>query len=72
MKPIDLICITHFHADHISGLPGFLLSMGNEGREAPVTIAGPKGIEMIVKSICVIAPNLPFELKFQELYYSKL
>lgn len=67
MKPIDLICITHFHADHISGLPGFLLSMGNEGREAPVTIAGPKGIEMIVKSICVIAPNLPFELKFQEL-----
>lgn len=67
MKPIDLICITHFHADHISGLPGFLLSMGNEGREEPVTIAGPKGIESIVKSICVIAPNLPFELKFEEL-----
>lgn len=64
LKPIDLICITHFHADHISGLPGFLLSMGNEGREEPVTIAGPEGIEKIVKSICIIAPNLPFELKF--------
>ncbi len=66
LKPIDMICITHFHADHISGLPGFLLSMGNEGREEPVTIIGPKGIEQTVRSICVIAPNLPFEIKFAE------
>ena len=27
-KPIDVICFTHFHADHISGLPGMLLTMG--------------------------------------------
>ncbi len=66
-KPIDLICITHFHADHISGLPGFLLSMGNEGREEPVTIAGPAGIERIVNNLCVIAPNLPFDIKFTEI-----
>lgn len=68
LKPIDMICITHFHADHISGLPGFLLSMGNEGREKAVTIVGPKGIEQIVRSICVIAPNLPFEIKFAETF----
>lgn len=67
MKPIDLICITHFHADHLSGLPGFLLSMGNEGRTDPVMIAGPKGLEDIVRSLCVIAPNLPFEISFMEL-----
>lgn len=66
-KPIDLICITHFHADHISGLPGFLLSMGNEGRTEAVTIAGPKGIERIVRSLCIIAPQLPFEINFAEL-----
>ena len=66
-KPIDLICITHFHADHISGLPGFLLSMGNEGRTEPVTIAGPSGIEKVVHSLCIIAPQLPFEIKFIEL-----
>lgn len=66
-KPIDVICITHFHADHISGLPGFLLTMGNADRTEPVTIIGPKGIERVVNSLRVIAPELPFELKFIEL-----
>ena len=66
-KPIDLICITHFHADHISGLPGFLLSMGNEGRTEPVTIAGPPGTEKVVQSLCIIAPKLPFPVIIKEL-----
>lgn len=70
-KPVDLICITHFHADHISGLPGFLLSMGNEGRTEPVTIAGPAGIDRIVKSLCIIAPNLPFEVICREVRSSE-
>lgn len=65
-KPVDLICITHFHADHISGLTGFLLSMGNEGRTDPVVIAGPPGIEKTVKCLLVIAPNLPFEVICKE------
>ena len=67
VKPVELICFTHFHADHISGLPGFLLSMGNEGRTEPVTIAGPRGLERTVRSLCVIAPALPFEIRFAEL-----
>ncbi|MBQ1640640.1 MAG: MBL fold metallo-hydrolase, partial [Lachnospiraceae bacterium] len=37
-KPIDTILFTHYHADHISGLPGFLLSMGNSDRTEPVTM----------------------------------
>ncbi len=65
-KPIDLICITHFHADHISGLPGMLLSMGNEGRTESITIAGPAGIGRVVRSLCVIAPSLPFEIQIAE------
>ena len=41
-NPIDTILITHFHADHISGLPGLLLAMGNADRTEPVTIIGPE------------------------------
>ena len=66
-NPIDVICFTHFHADHISGLPGMLLNMGNADRTEPVTIIGPKGIERIVNSLRVIAPELPFSLKFIEI-----
>ena len=65
-KPIDRICITHFHADHMSGIPGLLLSMGNEGRTEPLTIIGPVGVERVVNSLRVIAPELPFEINFIE------
>lgn len=58
-KPIDVILITHFHADHIAGLPGLLLTMGNDGRTAPVSIYGPEGIGKIVEALCVIAPRNP-------------
>jgi ribonuclease Z len=66
-KPIDVICFTHFHGDHIGGLPGLLLSMGNADRTEPLTIIGPKGVERIVRSLCVIAQELPFKIRFIEL-----
>lgn len=66
-KPIDVICFTHFHGDHISGLPGLLLTMGNAERREPLTLIGPKGLERVVNSLRVIAPELPFELKFIEI-----
>ena len=47
-KPIDVICFTHYHADHISGLPGLLLTMGNAERTEPLTMIGPKGLERVV------------------------
>lgn len=65
-KPIDIICFTHFHADHISGLPGLLLSIGNSERKEPLTIIGPKGLERVVSALRVIAPELPFEINLYE------
>ena len=65
-KPIDVICLTHFHADHVSGLPGMLLSMGNEGRTEPVLIIGPRGTRKVVSSLRIIAPGLPFEIEIAE------
>lgn len=63
---IDVICFTHYHADHISGLPGLLLSMGNADRREPVQLFGPKGLERVVNALRVIAPELPFPLIFNE------
>jgi ribonuclease Z len=66
-KPIDIICFTHYHADHISGLPGLLLTMGNAERTEPLTLIGPRGLERVVGALRTIAPELPFALKFIEL-----
>ena len=65
-NPIDVICFTHYHADHISGLPGLLLDMANSDRTEPVTLIGPKGLERVVSGLRVIAPELPFEVKLTE------
>lgn len=66
-NPIDVICFTHYHADHISGLPGLLLTIGNSERKKPLTLVGPKGLGKVVSSLRVIAPELPFELNLIEL-----
>lgn len=66
-KPIDIICFTHYHADHISGLPGILLTMGNAERTEPLTIIGPRGLERVVNALRTIAPELPFPIRFIEL-----
>ncbi len=69
---IDVICFTHYHADHISGLPGLLLSMGNADRTEPVTMIGPKGLQRVVSSLRVIAPELPFDIKYIEIEGNEL
>ncbi|MBR1598002.1 MAG: ribonuclease Z [Lachnospiraceae bacterium] len=66
-KPIDVICFTHYHADHISGLPGLLLTLGNADRTEPVTMIGPKRLEKVVNALRTIAPELPFDIRFIEL-----
>jgi len=66
-KTIDAICLTHFHADHVTGLPGLLLSIAHSGRTEPLTIYGPAGVAHIVRSLCVVAPEVPFRLDFVEI-----
>ena len=66
-KPIDVLCFTHYHADHVSGLPGLLLTMGNAERREPLLIIGPKGLERVVNALRVIAPELPFSIEYMEI-----
>ena len=70
-KPIDIICFTHYHADHVAGLPGMLLTMGNAERTEPLLLIGPKGLNRVVSALRVIAPELPFEIECMELTESE-
>ena len=67
LHDIDVIMITHFHADHINGLPGLLLSMAKCDRTEPVTIIAPMGAEHIIECLCVTAPSMPFSIKIIEI-----
>jgi ribonuclease Z len=69
LKDIGAILLTHFHADHVAGIPGLLLTIGNSGRtrDEPLTIAGPRGVQRVVESLRVIAPHLPFPVRYREL-----
>ena len=66
-KQIDVLCFTHYHADHISGLPGLLLTIGNSGRTEPLLCIGPRGLTQVLKGLLVIAPELPFPIHIHEL-----
>lgn len=48
---VSKIFITHYHGDHILGLPGLLQSMSLNGREAKLTIYGPKGLDKVKNAI---------------------
>ncbi|QHI73973.1 ribonuclease Z [Aminipila terrae] len=71
LSHLSILLITHFHADHIAGLPGLLLTLGNSGRKTPLIIIGPKGLEKVVQSLTVIAPILPYVVKIHELEEDK-
>ena len=66
-KAIDYILFTHYHGDHISGLPGLLLTIGNCERTEPLTLVGPRGLRKIVEGLLLIAPGLPFPIEYVEL-----
>lgn len=66
-KTLDVICFTHYHGDHVTGLPGLLLTIGNTGRTEPITIVGPPGLKNIVEGLLVVARDLSFEIILKEL-----
>ena len=64
---IDALLITHYHADHCSGLPGLLLALTKAGRTAPFDIWGPPDLIRVVTGLRVIAPALSYEVTLHEL-----
>ncbi|HEX3243974.1 MAG TPA: ribonuclease Z [Chloroflexota bacterium] len=66
-RALDAIFITHVHGDHVSGLPGLLLTLGNSARTEPVDIYGPPGTRRVVRSLRSIAPYLPYRVRVHEI-----
>jgi ribonuclease Z len=56
--------LTHFHADHVLGLPGMLKSFSLRGRERALTVHGPPGLERLFAALrpLVGATTFPVEL----------
>jgi ribonuclease Z len=66
-RRVGAICLSHWHGDHVAGLPGVLLSLANAGRAEPVAIYGPEQTAQVVAGLRVVAPVLPFDLVIHEL-----
>ncbi len=54
------------HGDHTVGLPGLLATIGNSGREEPLIIIGPEGIEKVINGLRTIVPYLPYDITIIE------
>jgi ribonuclease Z len=61
------IFLTHFHADHFLGLPGMLKSFALRGREVPLTLYGPRGLDELLRSLRRIFGRLSYEVAVVEL-----
>lgn len=66
-RRLDVICLSHLHADHVAGLPGLLHTVANAGKTDRLVIYGPKPTALVVLGLRVIAPVLPFEVEVVEL-----
>lgn len=66
-RHVSAICLSHWHADHVAGLPGILHSLANSGRTEPLAIYGPVETRRVVAGLRQIAPELPYEVTVHEL-----
>ena len=63
---LDVIALTHYHGDHIFGLPGLLQTMSCLGRREALTLTGPPGLESALSPILELAAVEEFEIRLAE------
>ena len=51
LSRLDAVLITHLHGDHFNGLPGLLGTLGLEGRQRPLVVAGPPGLAELLQHL---------------------
>ncbi|MDH3227451.1 MAG: MBL fold metallo-hydrolase, partial [Thermoleophilia bacterium] len=63
---LSTILLTHFHADHVLGLPGLLATL-SDVREMPLLLAGPAGARELIDGFRTHFGRLGFDLEVMEL-----
>ena len=66
LMKLDAICLTHYHGDHIFGLPGLLQTLGCQGRERPLTLYGPEGLGEVWPALRTLADRLQYLRKLEQ------
>jgi ribonuclease Z len=61
---LEEVFLTHFHADHVLGLPGMIKTFSLRQRERPLTVYGPRGLQQLFRLLQPIVgrPTFPLEL----------
>ena len=59
----DAICLTHYHGDHIFGLPGLLQTLGAQGRTRSLVLLGPEGLLEVWRAVYALTGPLPYAVK---------
>jgi ribonuclease Z len=67
LAQVDEIYLTHFHADHILGLPGLLKTYDLIDRQEPLAIYGPPGLRDLFATLGRLVGRLGYELSLVEL-----
>lgn len=63
---VDLILLTHLHADHVLGLPGLIKTYGLRGRERALRVVGPRGLVAFLDRLGSVIGRTPFALDVAE------
>lgn len=64
---VDEIYFTHFHADHVLGLPGLLKTYDLTDRDRALTIYGPRGLGDFIAGLSRAIGRLSYKLELVEL-----
>jgi ribonuclease Z len=67
LADLDEIFLTHFHADHWLGMPGMLKTFDLRGRDKPLAVYGPPGVQALLTFVLRMAGRVGFELDVGEL-----
>ena len=65
---VEDVFITHYHSDHILGIPGLLRTLGMQGRTAPLRIHGPRGAKRQLGTLVELGmERMKFPVELREL-----